>query len=135
MPSAATAFRPFVGGGIVKLRLILVVILSLLPACGPSIFDLHQSDVGKLTQQEAEARFGSPDSRTRDDEGETWNYVVRYTLAQPPCTLPVLGRGVPACDPPPGFMTQFGTRFILRFGRDGLLGSYKIESGAGDQTP
>ena len=117
------------------IRLILMVVVSLLPACGPSIYDLNQSDVGKLTQREAEARFGSPDSRTRDDEGETWNYVVRYNLEQPPCAQPVPGRKVPACAPLPGFMTQFGKRFILRFGRDGLLRSYKTESGAGDQTP
>ncbi len=116
-------------------RLILMAMVVLLPSCGPSIYDLNQSDVGKLTQREAKERFGSPDSRTRDDEGETWNYVIRYNLEQPPCTQPVHGRGVSACDSPPGFMTQFGNRFILRFDRDGLLLSYKTESGAGDQTP
>lgn len=103
----------------------ITVLVLILPACGPSIFDLNQSDIDKLTKEEVERRYGAPDSRSRDESGEAWHYVVRYSLAQPSCIE--TSRGGPRCEPLPAYMVEFGNQFILRFDGKGILRSYTIE--------
>lgn len=103
----------------------MTVLVLMLPACGPSIFDLNQSDIDKLTKEEVERRYGAPDSRSRNEIGETWHYVIHYSLTQPGCIDS--SRGGPRCNPLPSYMTDYGNRSVLRFDRKGILRSYTIE--------